>query len=374
MKIAMISGEYPPMPGGVGDFTRILSQHLRAHGHEVALLSRAGASSESLPLYTVGGWGPKSLHQIRALLRRVKPDVVNLQFQTAAFNMSPFIHFLPKLVSAPVVTTFHDLRFPYLFPKAGPLRNWIVKHLAYSSAGVITTNHEDELRLPALPKRSLIPIGSNIKCRVLNAQERAACRERLGATDETFLLGHFGFVKAIKGLDYLIDALARVRRAGNDLRLVFIGGRSNTVDGGEDDEYLRELDKRINELGLAPALHWTGYLPEADVAACLNSIDLMVLPFADGASYRRGSLIAAVNQGCAILTTEPAVDVEDFAHARNLWLAPPRSAASIESALARLMSNREQLTALRAGASELSQHFDWDMIARRTIAFYQSCL
>ena len=28
MKIAMISGEYPPMPGGVGDFTRILSEQL----------------------------------------------------------------------------------------------------------------------------------------------------------------------------------------------------------------------------------------------------------------------------------------------------------------------------------------------------------
>ena len=45
---------------------------------------------------------------------------MNIQYQTAAYGMSPFIHFLPDaLRPIPVVTTFHDLRFPYLFPKAG---------------------------------------------------------------------------------------------------------------------------------------------------------------------------------------------------------------------------------------------------------------
>ena len=48
----------------------------------------------------------------------------------------------------------------------------------------------------------------------------------------------------------------------------------------------------------------------------------MVLPFEDGASYRRSSLIAAIHQGCAILTTEPAHEIETFAHGRNLLARP----------------------------------------------------
>jgi hypothetical protein len=63
--------------------------------------------------------------------------------------------------------TFHDLRVPYLFPKAGPLRRWIVYHLARSAEGVIATNDEDFHRLltEARPRRlALIPIGSNIPC------------------------------------------------------------------------------------------------------------------------------------------------------------------------------------------------------------------
>ena len=184
MKIAMISGEFPPMPGGVGDFTRILSEQLQAHGHDVSVLSRAGASSDTLPICTVDSWGLNAIHRIRSWLRRIDPDIINLQFQTAAYDMSPAIHFLPRLVDAPLVTTFHDLRFPYLFPRAGKLRNWIVMQLARASAGVISTNHEDHARLHNLPQRRLIPIGSSIKRNCLASCERAALRQRLGAKDE----------------------------------------------------------------------------------------------------------------------------------------------------------------------------------------------
>ena len=47
------------------------------------------------------------------------------------------------------------------------------------------------------------------------------------------------------------------------------------------------------------------YLPDNEVAACFGAVDLVVLPFTDGASYRRSSLIAAIHCRRAILTTEP---------------------------------------------------------------------
>ncbi len=32
MRIALLSGEYPPQPGGIGDYTRRLSESLLARG------------------------------------------------------------------------------------------------------------------------------------------------------------------------------------------------------------------------------------------------------------------------------------------------------------------------------------------------------
>ena len=39
MRIAIITGEYPPMEGGVGDFTYHLSRTLSAQGHDLCILT-----------------------------------------------------------------------------------------------------------------------------------------------------------------------------------------------------------------------------------------------------------------------------------------------------------------------------------------------
>ena len=374
MRIGLVSGEFPPMPGGVGDFTRILAEQLSGLGQDVYLFSRRGTASDSFPLATTAAWGPGSLARMRTWARRRRLDVVNLQFQTAAFDMSPYIHFLPRALPVPVVTTFHDLRYPYLFPKAGRLRNGIVMQLARSSAGAITTNSEDDTRLTGLRQRRLIPIGSNIRSRRRDRLEADKKREQAGAGKSSFLLGHFGFVSEAKGIDSLITALARLQKSGCDIRLAFIGARRNTVDTGRPEAYLQALDRRLEELGLSELVHWTGYLPETEISAWLQALDLVTLPFHDGASYRHGSLIAAIYQGCAILSTQPSAEIDAFVHGHNLWLVPRHSADAIAEALLLLMRDRKLLARLRAGAQQLSNCFDWDRIACETAAFYEACL
>ena len=365
----MITGEYPPMPGGIGDFTRVLATRLQAQGQDVHLLSRVGSHSDDLPLSHVAGWGWRGMAAVRAWTKRLQPDVVNLQFQTGAFDMSPLVHFLPAAIDAPLVTTFHDLRFPYLFPKAGLLRDWIVRRLARTSAGVVTTNQEDEASLRDLPLRRVIPIGSGLVAGSVAPCARQRLREQLGAGDDSFVLGHFGFINALKGLDCLLDAIACLRQRSPDLRLVLIGG--SRQGGSADSDYQRQLEARVQRLGLGEALLWTGYLPDDDVAAWHSAVDLIALPFVDGASYRRSSLMAAIDLGCAILTTQPAVDVPAFRHGCNIWLTPPKSSQALAWAIEALMRNRDKLDKLRLGASQLRAQFDWDAIARDTADFYQ---
>ena len=39
MKIGLVTGEYPPQQGGVGDFTRELARALNVLGHEVQVIT-----------------------------------------------------------------------------------------------------------------------------------------------------------------------------------------------------------------------------------------------------------------------------------------------------------------------------------------------
>ncbi|NWG15955.1 MAG: glycosyltransferase [Chloroflexi bacterium] len=374
MRIGLITGEYPPMQGGVGAYSRILAGELARLGHVVHVLSSRQALNDDPAISlspSIAGWNINSLRTIRAWARDLRLEVVNLQFQTAAYAMSPWIHFLPEaLGDLPLVTTFHDLRFPYLFPKAGRLRDWIVRRLARASRGVIVTNHEDQERLRGLPHLALIPIGSNILAGLPADFDPQPWRTRAGAQPGDFLLIYFGLFNHSKGIEDLLAALAALRQNGQPTRLALVGGGAGSSDP-TNTAFMDAMQARIHELSLAPFIHCTGYLDETAVGAYLAAGDVVVLPFRDGASYRRGSLMAAVHYGCAIVTTTPQVNIPSFVDGENMRLVPPGDPAALARALADLCRQPEQAAHLRRGAAALAGQFRWPSIAQSAADFFR---
>ncbi len=155
MRIGLVTGEFPPDEGGVGDFTLRLAEALAALGHDVHVITGPLRKTEYAIRHTpftvhraVSSWRWGCWRAVLRVAREQRLDVLNLQYQAAAYGMHPAVHFLPRRSARPpVVVTFHDLRVPYLFPKAGPLRWQAVRLLARRADGVIVTNREDYLRL-----------------------------------------------------------------------------------------------------------------------------------------------------------------------------------------------------------------------------------
>ncbi len=376
MRVGIVTGEYPPMQGGVGAYTAILAQHLVDCGQEIRLFSTCSARSDSLPLTNnITHWHFATLKTIKDWARQQQLDLINLQFQTAAYQMSPWIHFLPDVIrQPPVITTFHDLRFPYLFPKAGPLRNWIVMHLAHRSAGVILTNHEDAMQVKHLAHTQLIPIGSNILDNLPSSYDKAQWRAQAGAASRDFLLTYFGLINRSKGLDTLLQSLAKLRSKGVPARLLIIGGTSGSSDP-TNRAYISEIEHLIHNLGLEAYIQRTGFIEdEAEVGSYLRASDAVVLPFADGASFRRGSLMAAVHYACPIVTTRPRVLIPEFVHGQNMLLVPPSDHEALTATLRQLYQMPERGQSLRESARQLAQHFDWQQIARDYVSFFERVL
>jgi glycosyltransferase involved in cell wall biosynthesis len=333
----------------------------------VHLFSSPTAQSADIPLTTTAGWDLRSLRDIAKWARAARLDLINLQFQTAAFQMSPWIHFAPDVLrNWPVITTFHDLRFPYLFPKAGPLRDWIVMRLARRSAGVIVTNHEDAACVPHLRHR-LIPIGSNILDTLDADFDPSVWREQAGAEPGDFLLAFFGLINHSKGLNTLLASLAELRGDGIPARLVIIGGTAGTSDP-TNRAYLKTIEQLIADDHLSPYIHRTGFLEnEAEVGSYLKASDAVVLPFADGASFRRGSLMAAIHYGGAIVTTPPRVAIPEFVDGDNLLYVQ----GTLTTTLKRLYHAPQLRDRLRQGSQALARHFDWQHIAGAYLDFFK---
>ena len=400
MRVGLVTGEYPPDQGGVGDFTREVGKALAELGHQVHVITdklqtpnpksqtpHPSSRITGVKVHReVDGWGWGCWAQVLRLAQELGLDVLNVQYQAAAYGLRPAIHFVPRRRGRPpVVVTFHDLKVPYLFPKAGPLRWQVVRMLARRSDGVIVTNQGDYVQLQEeIPsaRLSLIPIGSNIPPSPPPGYDPDAERERWGVMPGDILLGYFGFLNESKGGEELMQTLAILRDRGVPAHLLMVGGRLGSSDPA-NQAYAERVESLIDELGLGEWVHWTGYTDPEQVSAGLLATDACVLPYRDGVSFRRGTLHACLAHGRALVTTRPAVPLPEVRDGENMLLAQPRDPEGLAAAVMRLYAPAEgspgpdsaAARALRAmleaGAKALAAEFTWGRIARKTAAFFR---
>jgi glycosyltransferase involved in cell wall biosynthesis len=295
--IQFVSGEYPPDIGGIGDYTASLR----------AALADLRCASTVVSRHQVGRWDARGLFRLLRLAPR--HGVVHIQYQAAAFDLLGDICLVPLALrryrpSVRTVTTFHDVRVPYLFPRAGGLRQQALRILASTSDAVVGADQRDIEALGECGVR--IPIGTNIGCSPPEGYDRAAFRERLGLRPDDLAVVYFGLLNASKGLDVLLSTFERLHSA----RLLMLGGEAGASDPTDRDT-ARWITAR-----LGPRVIRTGWLPRPELSAHLLAGDVALLPYADGASARRGSLLACAAHGLPIVSTLPAgAEVAQFIRA-----------------------------------------------------------
>jgi len=369
------------MVGGMGDYTRELARSLANFGHRVSVLTSVLGQErgESFALYPrVSKWGFSSWKTAITLLKEVEPQILHLQYQAAAYGMHPAINLLPwrlRLIRYRpfLLVTFHDLRVPYLFPKAGPVRRWAIAALAKGCDGVIVTNVGDEAEARGYGLEPyLIPIGSNITPRLPKGYDRKEWRARWGVKEET-LLSYFGLLHESKGVETLFRALARLAKGGKRVKLLMVGGKIGASDPTTTD-YADRMEALARDLGLGDRLLWTGYLEDEEVSANLLASDICVLPYKDGVSLRRGSLMAALAHGLPIISTRPAIQVKELIEEENIVLVLPDDVEALATRIQELAASPGLRRRLEQGAKRLSEAFSWERIAKETVALYSSLM
>ena len=329
-------------------------------------------------------WGVRCWSEIAEIVRANRPDILDVQYEPVAYAMRVGVNFLPsawvrRQIKIPIVTTFHDLLVPYLFPKAGPLRWKVVEYLARRSEAVIVTNDEDRARLSSLhaeqqfSKIHVIPIGSNIDPARISNFDRAVERARWNIQSTELGIGYFGFLNLSKGGSDLMQALKHLQEDGLPVKLLLIGGRTGSSDP-TNAEYAAQVEREIESLSLKENVIATGYLNPPAVSRAILACDVMALPYVDGASLRRGSLLAAMVHGRAIVTTEPRYPIGGLKHAESVLYVPPRDPQALALAIKRMWQDVNLRARLEAGVSEAAKLYTWDRIAMQTIEVFENVL
>ncbi len=344
--IHFVSGEYPPDVGGVGDYTANLRAALAKQGCESTLVTRRD----------VGRWNARGVLEV--VRSSPKHGIVHIQYQAGAFDLLGDICLLPLVLRrfrphVQTVTTFHDVRVPYLFPRAGRLRPAALRLLARTSHAVIAAEARD---LCAVGRAEFqIPIGSNVPNAPPEGYDRQAFRASLGLQPDELAIVYFGLLNASKGIDLVLATVRHLPRA----RLLLLGGEIGASDP-TDRTTAACLRHDIESLG-ARVIR-TGWLASRDLSAYLLAGDVALVPYVDGASARRGSLLACAEHGLPIVSSQPATpEIAPFIAASE------PDAPALASMVLRVAANVEPI---KAATRALAAQVAWPRIADAHIRVY----
>ncbi|MFC0528966.1 glycosyltransferase [Phytohabitans kaempferiae] len=368
IRTAMITGPAPASRDGVSDYAERLAGALGGTGVEVTAVPVRPPAP--------GRWLAATVDTAETV-RRLRPDVVHVQFAPSAYRFSALPGLLPRLLppGTPVVTTVHEYGWwsaPDWLPGAvwrplELLRLWDRETalLVPASHTVVVTNPEHGTRVRQRTGRrpTLIPLAPNVDP---TGVPRADARRRLGVDEGDFLLVFFGFVHPVKGVRYLLEALPALRAIRPDVRLAVAGGfTSQALPEDEARAFRRELEALAARCGVADAVSFTGYLPAPEVSALLAAADGVVLPFTAGVSARSGALLAALAHGVPTAVTVPDEPDPRLRDGENVaTIRGRRDAAAIAVALRRLIGDPALRERLAAGGRSLAAAHTWPAVAR----------
>ena len=191
-----------------------------------------------------------------------------------------------------------------------------------------------------------VPVGTNITPVDTTA---SAARARLGISSELvvalFGTGHPS--RALGDAEVAIDALAERGGVGS-VRVLNLG---------------RGAPPLAVRAGVK--VDTPGQLDAAELSWRLSASDVLLLPFTDGVSTRRTTLMAGFAHGVPIVASRGA-DTDELLirHPDALVLTPP--GGGFARAVADLTADRSRLHAVGAAGRRLyDSHFDWPITARR---------
>lgn len=323
---------------GVGDYTYQISRYLEALSVETRVFDR-----------TV--WDRRGLRGLLKELKRFGADILHVQYPTIGYFRAFTAPLIEVLSPAPhVVLTSHE------FVHAHPVRKFCVGFMSrHADASIFPSGFEQRAFLSKYPGLEaacfVIPIASNIE---------PIEHPSFDGRDPDCVL-YFGQIRPQKGIEDFIQ-LAEIACSNNKKYKFRLVGTPHP----NHRSYFNTLMERIESL---PIMCDIGCPPEK-VQEIFRGCTYAYLPFPDGASERRGSLLAVLSSGLATVTTLGAQTPEELKRGVTFAGSPSEALKELDS----LSSQPDERDRKSAHGLQFAAGFSWEKIASQHLSLYGKIL
>ena len=347
MRISVVGPTYP-FRGGIAHYTTFMVRQLRAAGYAAPLYSftrqyprwlvggRSDRDPSSSPLrvdceYILDPVNPFTWWQLYRRVRADHPDVLILQWWVPYWT--PCLTVISSLIKRNTATKIMFICHNVVPHEGGGVidRRLALTVLRLGDA-LLVHSEQDRYRLLAL-----LPNARVIKAQIPSYSELvrhddssrvAALRRDLGIAEHAPVMLFFGFVRPYKGLEYLIQAMARVRERLPDAHLLVVG------EFWISPEFYQRY---ASEFGVAQAMTVVNrYVPNEDLQPYFDLADVVVLPYVSATQSAVVQL--AFGFGKPVITTRVGGLYEVVEDGVNGLVVPPQDEGALAEAIIRYFS------------------------------------
>ncbi len=350
----ILTGEYPPQPGGVSDYTRLVARALAAGGDQVDVWAPRcptvapeidlGVTVRRLP----DCYGPRSLRLLdRELDAQHGPRRLLVQYVPHAFGWKganvPFCWWLRSRCHDSVWVMFHEVAYPIGSEYSGrqnalgTITRWMASIVGRAARRIFVSIPAWQPIVESLTGACVpiewLPVPSTISP-VDDLVGSTILRTRIAQNHP--LVGHLGTYGDL--IRPLLEASLPGLLATTDSRVVLLGRQ-----GGAFRDALIAAHPQFTDRIAAP-----GPLKDADLSRYVAACDVMLQPYPDGISSRRTSVMVALSHGRPVVTTMGWLSESFWPESGAVVTVPVGDPVALVSATSRLVSDRRRLSDLSA--------------------------
>lgn len=341
-----------PAAGGAEVHLHEILRRLVARGHRVLQLSSGwpGAAPretiDGVVVRRAGDWWNANvalpLLYVRERLHRhadiVVEDINKIPFFTPLFAQVPVVGVVPHLFGT---TVYHEASLPM----AMYVHAWeqgIRPVYAKTPLLAISESTRDDLVERGLPFRQIAVSHCGLDHTLYSPGDPAP---------DTRLIVYLGRLQKYKGVQFALQAMARVRHRLPDARMVIVG----------NGPYRAALEDQARTLGLGTAAEFRGFVPAAEKVALLRQAGVVVNP-----SPKEGwglTMVESAACGTPVVASRSPGLQDSVRDGETGFLVPHGDVAALAERMVALLTDAALRQRMAAAGLTWAARFTWDRCA-----------
>lgn len=260
----------------------------------------------------------------------------------------------------PFVTTLHTV-----LPKPSDKQKEILRLLGKKSAKVITMARNTKPVLESvydIDPSKIEVIHHGVPYRILESRDNL--KEKHGLSGRS-VVSTFGLLSPGKGLEYGIEAIAKVAKEHKDIVYLILGQTHPCVKKESGEEYREKLMELVDRLGIREHVWFVDkYLTKDEIIHYLQLSDIYMTPYLGRDQAVSGTLAYAVGYGRVIVSTPYSYAKEMLSEGRGL-LAEFNDADSLAGHIRYVLKNPEAKKEMERRTLSVGRTMMWGNVANQ---------